>query len=283
MNAQIPILLYHSVSDNATSRFRRWSILPDQFGRHLDYLQEQGYLALTVSQIAEAIHDPTIVLPQRVVCISFDDGFADFYLSALPHLLRVKFPSTLYVTAGYVGLTSRWLHPMGEGERKMLTWEQLRDLASTGLVELGSHSRYHYQLDTLSQQDAREEIVRSKEILEKNLQQDVTTFAYPHGYHSREVRALVIRAGYKSASAVKHGMSSRMDDPFALARIIITRDTDIPALSRYLAGEGLPPVPTDEPIRTTGWRFARRMMGWFQGVQLHSSGAAKGGDETYGG
>jgi peptidoglycan/xylan/chitin deacetylase (PgdA/CDA1 family) len=276
----LPILMYHSVSNKVSSKFRRWVIPPALFAAHLNFLKQNGYTPLTVTEIAQAVKDPSGTLPKRVIGITFDDGFEDFYVHALPILEQFDFPSTLYVTSGFVGETSEWLSGEGEGERRMLNWRQIREIAQRG-VEIGAHSLYHHQLDTLDLQHAKQEIAGSKALLEQRLEHEVTSFAYPHGYYSREVRELVIQSGFQSACAVKHGMSSLNDDPYALARIIVPGDASLDTLKSLLNGQGLVSVTNQERLATTVWRFIRRTT-----RQLNNTNGrildAKGGNPSYG-
>ena len=266
MTVPVPILLYHSVSDSTTPQFRRYSVRPDRFIAHLDYLRDHQYTPLTISQLARAIADRAAPLPDRPVVITFDDGLADFYTGALPTLVSHHFAATLYITTGFVGHTSRWLASLGEGMRPMLTWGQIAEIQASG-IECGAHSLSHPQLDLIGQAAARDEITRPKHHLEQRLGRPVETFAYPNGYYTPAVRRLVREAGYHSACGVKHAMSARTDDCFALARLMVPyADTpDLVAFRRLLAGEGLPVAPTRRRLGTRGWRLARRMSALLKG------------------
>lgn len=259
MHRQIPILLYHSVSTQASPRFCQWTVHPRQFTQHLDYLVQQGYTPLTVSQLVRAISHPDCPLPAKPVTITFDDGFADFSEQALPALRRRGFPSTLYVTTAYVGGTARWLASEGEGDRRMLTWRQIVEAARQG-TECGAHSRTHRRLDELPVAQARGEIEGSKAELEDRLGIAVETFAYPHGCSSPTVRDLVKEAGFSSACAVRHALSSHRDDAFSLARVVVSGATDMSALAKLLQGRGIPTAPLPERLRTKTWRTARRAL-----------------------
>jgi peptidoglycan/xylan/chitin deacetylase (PgdA/CDA1 family) len=229
----IPILMYHSISSYASSKFRPCTVSPETFDEHLFYLDQCHYTPVTVTQFAQAMARGGDGLPPRPVILTFDDGYADFYTKALPALKRHGFTATLYVATAFVGGTSRWLQHMGEGMRPMLTWEQLVEISTSG-IECAAHTHTHRPLDMLPLSVVRDEIVRSKDLLEERLGQQVSSFAYPFGYYSARVRQIVRAADYASACAVKGALSSLHDDPYALARLAITPDTGVHDLAAVL-------------------------------------------------
>ena len=176
---------------------------------------------------------------------------------------------TLYMTAGALGGHSDWLAPLGAGHIPMLNRRQLLQLAAEG-CEIGAHSMSHPQLDCLPPQQAEYEIHQSKDVLEQVLGQPVNSFAYPHGYHDRRVRQMVVEAGYSSASAVRNALSHSDDDRFALARVTIKSDFGIDRIDRVLSGQGIPLARKRERARTRAWRQMRR---WKFRQQLRRSGS----------
>jgi peptidoglycan/xylan/chitin deacetylase (PgdA/CDA1 family) len=269
MSLAIPILLYHSIAESASAQFKKWVVDPRDFAAQMAYLHENGFTPLTVTRLARAITNRRVSLPDRPVVISFDDGFADFYSQAFPILDQYGFAATLYVVSGYVGGRSQWLQAQGEGERPMLTWEQIFALDEAG-VEIGAHTQTHPQLDTLATSVARDQIQGSKLVLEQRLGKRVTSFAYPHGYYSPDIRRVVRQAGFHCACGVKHAMSSIKDDRFALSRIIVSSATSLADFRDLLAGRGLRVAPTGERVRTKAWRLLRRSM--FQLRTLYNLG-----------
>jgi len=265
----IPILMYHSVSDQASARFRPWTVSPQRFDEHMALVKELGYTPISVSTMVAAMDgyatsrgaDP---LPSMPIVLTFDDGFQDFLTAALPILQRYGFDATLYVVSGCVGGTSRWLAHEGEGDRPILTWPQLREIAAAG-IECGAHSCSHPQLDVIPRARAREEIARSRQTLQDGLGQPVLSFAYPHGYHDVTVRRLAMEAGYSSACGVKHALSSLADDRYSLGRVIVTHDVDAARLGHLLLDSTLPIAPRGERLRTKGWRLARRASALLRG------------------
>jgi len=259
---RLPILMYHSVGVTSSDTYRRWVVTPDRFARHVDFLAGHNYQPILVSTLASLIASRA-ALPPRPVVITFDDGLRDFLTGAMPILQRHSFFATLFVVTGYVGSTSRWLHPLGEGMRRMLSWKELREVSACG-IECGAHTNSHRQLDILPPADAFEEILSSKSILEDRLGRPVEAFAYPHGYASRATRELVREAGFTSACRVRHALSSTGEDLFALSRIVMTNDMDENDLAQLLGGVGLPVAPARERLAATGWRFVRRFRNWGQ-------------------
>ena len=112
----VPILLYHSIAEDASPKFRRWVVHPGLFATHMAYLHDHGYTALTVSQFVQAMISSDGHLPELPVVLTFDDGFACFHANALPVLRHYDFTATLYITTGFVGGTSRWLAREDAGE-----------------------------------------------------------------------------------------------------------------------------------------------------------------------
>ena len=255
----VPILLYHSVSDNPPPWIRRYCVAPAVFSRQLDLIVESGVTALSVAEYARILQDGGS-LPGRTVVITFDDGLADFQEHALPALRRAALPVTLFVTTGFL----EGLLPEGRGvSRPPGPWldpAALLDMRAQG-VEIGAHSHSHPQLDTLPVESARVEIARSKEILENLLASPVPSFAYPYGYHGPVVHRLAQESGFASACAVKNALSFGADDRFALARLTIRADTTLVQLAAWLDGRGAPLAPRREQARTRAWRIYRRGMG----------------------
>ena len=163
---QIPILMYHSIAWSSNTRFKPFAIPIDMFIEHMKYIHEHQYTPITVTDLMHARANGNIKLPERPIVLTFDDGFADFYISALPVLKQYGFVATLFVATAYVDGTSRWMRYVRETTRPMLTWKQLAEITANR-IECGAHSHSHPQLDTLSITAARDEIACSKKFLER--------------------------------------------------------------------------------------------------------------------
>lgn len=250
--------MYHSISCSDNPKFRQFTVSPSSFAKQMRYLYQHRYTPITVTQYVRALSQGDASLPEYPVVLTFDDGFVDFYTEAFPIFQQYKFTATLYITTSFVGGTSLWLQREKEVDRPMLTWDQLTEINAYG-IECGAHSHSHRQLDTLSHLTAFDEIVLSKRFLEQHLSQEVGSFAYPFGYHTKSLRDLVRDAGFTSACAVGHAMNSATTDRFALTRLMVDADMDLDVFAALLAGHSLSAIGTIYVrARTPLWQLVRR-------------------------
>lgn len=259
----IPILMYHSISSQASSGFRPCIVTPETFDKHLSYLEQQHYTSLTVTQLVQALVTGSD-LPARPIVITFDDGYADFYTAALPALQRHGFSATLYVATAFIGGTSRWLQHMDEGDRPMLTWEQLAEISASG-IECGAHTHTHPALDMLPPSEARNEILRSRRLLEEHLGQHVASFAYPFGFHNPRLQQIVRESGFASACVIKRKMISDRDNLYTLPRLAIWPDTNEHMLAAALSSGRGPLIAS--PVKQARMGLRLRLRGVYGRVR----------------
>ncbi len=265
----VPILMYHSVSNHAQTTFAPYCVTPDQFRKQIAWLAEQGYQAITVNRLVEAVLTGS-GLANRPILITFDDGFLDFYTDALPVLAEYHFPATLFVATSYVGKTSSWLKNEREEDRPMLHWDQLDEIARSG-IECGGHSHSHAALDRLARMQVQSEIRLCKDLLEDHLGRQVTSFAYPFGYYDRSIKTIIREAGYRGACAVRHSVSFIGDDLYALRRLMVSRDMDLDQFAGLVSHQSSKWARAVRDIRETAATFLRRN-NLFPGAQYSSDG-----------
>lgn len=256
----VSILAYHSIADLTNKRYDRWCVSPQRFSQHMSVLADRNYTVLTTSGLVDCLQAGT-PLPVRCAVLTFDDGLQDFLTGAVPILNLFGFPATLYVVAGLIGQTSRWLAPLGEGDRPMLQASELREVAASG-IEIGGHSMTHPELDVLDRKTAFDEIQKSRLALEDVIGAPVRSFAYPHGYASRTTRRLTRDAGYSSAVRVRHALSEVSENVFGLTRLVITDDLDKDRFTALLDGHDVPIAPSQDRIIADIWRFTRKLRRW---------------------
>jgi peptidoglycan/xylan/chitin deacetylase (PgdA/CDA1 family) len=120
-----------------------------------------------------------------------------------------------------------------EDERRLaddviMTWSDVHALRAAGMG-IQSHTRDHYVLPTLNEAHLREELGKSREILEGELGEPVRAIAYPVGRGAGSyprLRAAVTGAGYELGFSNAGGINHRRTfDPLNVRRISLDVDT----------------------------------------------------------
>ena len=253
----VPILMYHSVSDDPGGRNGRpLTVTPRRFAEHVEYLSAEGFSGHSVRELVEAL-DGRAELGPKPVILTFDDAYRDFHADALPVLGRHGFSATVYVTTGYIGSSTNPLTGDRKHPRPTLSLEQLAELVAAG-IECGAHSHTHPQLDDVPPARLEEEVRRPKQVLEDDLQAPVLTFAYPYGYHDRAAKEAVAAAGYLAACRVGNLPCESDDDRFALPRLTVRSRTDVRRLGRLVHRAPSAVRRARAGSKDELWRFVRR-------------------------
>ena len=193
------ILMYHHIAPPEAvptewepNEGWRFTHSPEGFERHLIELERRGYRFISLAQLVDDIRKRRVEEPDTVV-VTFDDGWADNFIFALPILKKYSVPATFFVTSGHI-------HSGSDDLRKM-SLNQLKELLRSGMT-IGGHTRQHPDLTLLSSEEARESIRSCKDDLENALGVNIRFFAYPGGAFNRDVARLVRQVGYDAACSI---------------------------------------------------------------------------------
>jgi peptidoglycan/xylan/chitin deacetylase (PgdA/CDA1 family) len=94
------ILCYHGVSLHDEHEWSDLYVTADHLVSRLRLIKAAGYDILPFGDAVRRLYEGT--LPPRSVVVTFDDGFADFYLKAYPILLDLAVRSVVYLTTYHV-------------------------------------------------------------------------------------------------------------------------------------------------------------------------------------
>ena len=208
LSIKVPILTYHYIRNNPDPRDRlgfALSVTPADFAAQMDWLARNGYHPITTEDLYAYLNRER-GLPSKPVILTFDDGYADFYTTALPILRSHEFKATAYIVSGFVGRGG------------YMTAEQVREADRSG-IEIGSHSVSHANLAGASAANVRVQVGDSKRYLEQLLGHPVNSFCYPSGKHSPAVANAVAAAGYHDATTTAYGFWHSLGDRYGWTRL----------------------------------------------------------------
>ncbi|MBI4432810.1 MAG: polysaccharide deacetylase family protein [Candidatus Omnitrophica bacterium] len=203
-NYEVPILMYHQVSD--APLVSSLNVRPENFRRQMEFLKTHGYRVTRVENIVERLRSGKRIDP-KTVAITFDDGNLDNFTNAFPVLKKMGFPAAFFMITENIN-KDQWLSE-----------EDLKILDDSGM-EVGSHTVTHAFLPKVSEAQAAVEMMDSKKRLEDVLGHPITLLSYPAGGVTQKAMEVAQKAGYAGAVTTNHGKTRH--HLYALHRIKVS-------------------------------------------------------------
>ncbi len=224
-SAAAAFLCYHSVNDGGPPFL---SMPPAVFERQLATLRRRGWASGSSDDLRRlrAGEQPR----QRLVFLTFDDGFADNETVAMPLMREYGMRPLVFVLPPLLDAGGSLAWPeVAERQRRhpdvmrAMDWHAVERMAEAG-AEIGSHGMTHRSMTSLAPEDLREELVNSRRILRERFGR-CDVLAYPFGHWNSEVARAAVEAGYSFAFSVPSD-GQPPGGPFAIPRVPVDhRDT----------------------------------------------------------
>lgn len=231
--ADIPILMYHSISDQGPGPV---AIRPATFRDQMSALADAGASAISVADYVESRTSARVISANSVV-LTFDDGYRDFTDTAFPVLQARGWRCTVFLPVTPMDDERPW-HGGDGFPRPLLRWTDAAELSRVG-VEFGAHSMTHHDLTRLPLQAATDEIARSGQCIRERTGNRVEGFAPPFGRSTPAIREAVARH-YRWSVGTRMDRVSEASDIFDLPRIEMWYFRDIGRWRRYVANGWTP-------------------------------------------
>lgn len=210
-----PILTYHGLTTTSASvakaaSIEEWPYLvdADQFEAQLRVIAEKSVATPHIRDLIGKMQTGES-LPQRAICLTFDDGKVSDYEIAFPLLKKYGLAATFFVVTDRVGKSG------------YVTWEHLEEMNRAGM-SIESHSRSHPFLSQCSESMVYEEMASSKAAIESRLGTSVRCFAFPGGDWVLAHQAIAKRCGYDAICTSNVGLNQQMSI-WSLERLTISR------------------------------------------------------------
>ena len=235
MKRGIPVLMYHHV--NPVGNFI--NVIPERFQEQMQYLARSGYRTINTSELYDILNSEKEI-DGKTVMITFDDGWLDNYLFAFPVLKKYSLKAVIFVVTSWIkneGMrTEKTALPphrecvelvkKGRAEDVMLSWDELREMESTGLIDIQSHTHTHIRwfkgMDEEEQTGyLRKDLHVSKELIEGYLHKSCIALCWPWGDNNELSKKIALNAGYRMLFTTSKGTNYSKTDLQSIKRIVI--------------------------------------------------------------
>lgn len=246
----LTVIGYHEITNKQNALIPEYAVSSAQFEKHIEWLKKNGYHFISVDQLLQA-HAGKARLPVKPVLLTVDDGYESFYQNAYPIIKANKIPAVLAVVGS-------WLEP-AENQKinfsdeiiprnAMLSWEQLKEMQNSGLVEIASHSyNLHrgilgnpqgnsepaavtrlydpktasYEDDLHYQQRITEDLRHNNQLLKAHGIQSPRVMVWPYGRYNLQTVSIAKHLGMPIAISLDDGADSAKSALNQLNRILV--------------------------------------------------------------
>lgn len=135
--SDVPVIMYHLVTEK--SQFiGKYGITPAQLEADLIYIRDAGYTTVVMRDLIDFVETGK-KLPKKPVMLTFDDGNYSDYCYLLPLLEKYNMKAVLAIIGSATEKSSDYVEKYPVGEYPNSTWNQLREMHESGLIEIQSH------------------------------------------------------------------------------------------------------------------------------------------------
>jgi len=217
---KIPIITYHSLVANPTSNSE---ISVETFEAQIKALNENGYTGVTFEDLIAYVYEGK-ELPEKPVCITFDDGYLNNYELAYPILKKYNMKATIFVIGVSVGSLTNYKdtdYPI----TPHFTFEQAKEMQESGLISIQSHTYDMHQwapyesgnmvrenilkLEDESEKEymnaLRADVAQYKAGIEGSLENEVIALSYPNGKYETLTNVVLKEEGIKATVTINEG------------------------------------------------------------------------------
>ena len=167
---KIPILMYHSISNGNNPL----SVSINSFEKQMKFMNRNNYKTVNLKDLLNINNNKFFI-------ITFDDGYEDVFINALPILKKYNFTATCFFVSKYIGEYNFWdENKPNYSKLNLMSKNQISEWFLNGM-DVGSHSYSHKNLKNLKQDEKMLQILEPKTFFKENFSINIQTFSYPLG------------------------------------------------------------------------------------------------------
>ena len=245
---EFTILSYHEIANKSETLDSTYAVTPANFDQQMQWLIDNGYHFVGINDILK-YRKSAKPLPNKAVLITFDDGYESVYTNAYPVLKKYKIPTV-------IALVGNWMKAKDKVDfdghlidrNKFLSQAQIKEMVSSGLVEIASHScamhkgipgnpqgsmepalttrqwladKKGYEDEKTYQQRVYNDLLENNTFLKRYTGQQPRVMVWPYGRYNIEVRKIAQRLGMSIGLTLDDGSNTRTTPLWGARRILV--------------------------------------------------------------
>ena len=235
-----PILLYHNFCSDTDMKANNFTVTFDRFREQMDFLHKNGFVGISLEKFfaeqeywreeeakdegRRAKDEGRLKDTRKKVIVTFDDGDASNYFFAMPLLKEFGFTATFFITINEIGKQSK------------MDWPMIYDLTQNGMG-VGSHGLTHSFLTAHNNYTVLNELLMSKQVLEKYTRKRVDFLSIPRGFYNKRILTIAKNVGFKAACVSDAGFNNfEKEDLFLLRRFPMRKKYNLRAFRALAYG-----------------------------------------------
>jgi peptidoglycan/xylan/chitin deacetylase (PgdA/CDA1 family) len=246
----VPVFMYNHINRHAGDLV---TLTPEGFENHLLFLSEKGLQTIFLHELLEYLRGGKR-LPRPAVALTFDDGHLDNWVYAFPLLKKYNLKATIFVVTSWMteGVPRAQWDPDGGQEQDLpripshreakemaaagdyeggLRWEEARRMEESGLIDIQSHTHLHQdyfvgsnktpRLDPLKKDSLRQDLEKSKSLIETRLNKPCRFLSWPWGKYDSQSVELAKGLGFEALATTEKGVNFPGSDEWIIKRVVI--------------------------------------------------------------
>lgn len=250
---QLLVLSYHEVVQDAPTSDQH-AVELRALVQQLEWLKGQGWRFVSLDDVLDD-RAGRRALPDKAVLLSFDDGYRSVYTHVFPVLKLFRAPAVIALVGSWLEGPEDGRVPYGrDGAPRslFLSWEQVREMQASGLVEVASHSydlhhgivanpqgnelpaatSYRYRDGGYESHDAflrrvRDDLAQNVALIRRHTGRAPRVMVWPYGSYTRETNRIAAELGMPTTLTLDDGINDAATPLSALRRMLMGADVSL--------------------------------------------------------
>ena len=259
---RLTVLSYHEIAERGDALVPNYAVTPANFEAQMTWLRDSHHHFVSLDDVlADAAGRKP--LPPDAVLVTFDDGYESMYAHAFPVLKAMHIPAVVAVVGSWLDAKGGSVDFDGKAIPRddLLSWEQIRTMVHSGLVEIGSHTydlhrgvpgnpqgnrepaattrewrpeRDRYEDEASYQRRVAADLRRNNALLQAHLGRGPRVIVWPYGRYNVETTRIATSLGMPVGLTLDDGPNTAATPLSALRRALVESVMTVPDLERSI-------------------------------------------------